>query len=90
MSTESLAEDWARCVAAVERARSLLRRVESDLVNAQNALGKHLDPGDMTSDETICVWARLNRKQERLFAVKKSVSGSYRVKIRGRIKEEAP
>lgn len=79
--TEELTQDWQDAAGALTRAETQVCRCKTNLCNAVNTLGKHLDPGDQKTGETICIWVRIDRKTERVVESTKG-DNTYHVHFR--------
>lgn len=87
-TTEELVRRWRQAQESVKHAESSLNSARCDLLNAQNALGKHLDPGDQEPHETLSVWARLGDHQEALVVSTKGRNSDYAIALRGKPRKE--
>jgi len=83
-TTEQLVRDWEHAISNLKRAEQEVSSAMTVLHNAQNSLGKQLDPGDMKAEEEICCWARSSDKTEILVTVKKRINAAYDVSVRKR------
>lgn len=82
-SSEKLARNWRLAQQRVETAQIQLSNAECELRNAENALGKRIDPGDMQNSEKICLWVRFDHHEEELLECWKQ-HDHYKVAVRKR------
>lgn len=86
--TSDIARRWERRVQRVATAKREVSRIECELLNAQNELGRRMDPGDMKVGEIVHLWVRLDKNREVLLACRKeddSGNGTYSVAPRGEL-----
>ncbi len=81
-TTPRLRRDWELAKVQLSNARSKWNRAETHLLNATNALGKRLDPGDQEFGEVVSVWVSLEGNEETLLQSIKDGDGDYRVRKR--------
>jgi len=87
-TTKQLAHDWTMAQSRLATVNTHVISARTELRNAENALAKHLDPGDMFIGESIGVWCYFNEDIERVLIVKKLTdAGHYRLSIRGKREE---
>lgn len=92
-STSVLVNRWRQADRILESAKSSVTTAATEFLNATNALGAHLCPDDMRNGETIAIWVRLGRKDERLVSVTKTNdggNGSYQLRYRSTTRPIAP
>jgi len=78
-STKNLTREWSRIRRHLKDLRAQLRTAETELLNATNALGKRIDPGDQEVNEVFSLWVRFEEDDERLVSSIKDDAHSYRV-----------
>jgi len=59
-ATDELVKIWYNLQAEYEDKERRLRVLKGELLQAENALGKHLAPDDVRDFEKIGIWCRLN------------------------------
>ena len=81
-ATSDLAKAWDNAVEALADAKQRASSAETALLNAVNALGKRIDPGNQRENEVITLWVEIHRGDERLIESVKDDEYSYRVQER--------
>lgn len=80
--TKDLAITWDQAREQLRIAKDQIHKAETRLLNATNALGKRIDPGDQEVDEVFSLWVRFGPDDKRVLSSIKDETNSYRV-VRG-------
>lgn len=79
-------EQWHRAAQRVERLKRDVEAAESELMKAQNDLGKHLCPGDAAIGESFQMWIHTEElgfvEKERIVVVTRTGQDEYSAKWR--------
>jgi len=76
-TTEMLIGQYLNCAQAVSDSRRELSRNETEMLNARNALGKHLVPKDAKVGEKFSIWVRDTSNTEKLLIVEVTADNTY-------------
>lgn len=81
-TTTNLIQEYLASIEAVKMSERKLSRNQTELLNRQNALGKHLVPKDAKVGERYNIWDRDENGKERLLVVEVLEHQTYRISWR--------